>query len=70
MFYKKAVLENFAIFTGTQLRRGLCVIKLEAQLFYCEYCQIFKNTYYEEHLLTAASEVSGEIAFALISLFM
>ena len=44
-------------------------MKLEAQLFPCEYCDIFKKTYPEEHLQTAASEVSGEIAFALISLF-
>ena len=48
---------------------GLCFIKLEAQLLSCEYCEIFKNTYSEEHLQTAASEVSVEIAFALISLF-
>ena len=25
-------------------------------LFPCEYCKIFKNTYFEEHLRTAASE--------------
>ena len=69
MFYKKAVLKNFAIFTGKQLRWGLYLIKLEARLFSCEHCKIFKNTYSEEHLATAASEVSGEIAFASISLY-
>ena len=26
------------------------------QLFSCEYCEIFKNTYFEEHLRTATSE--------------
>ena len=26
-----------------------------AQVFSCEYCKIFKNTYFEEHLRTAAS---------------
>ena len=25
------------------------------QLFSCEYCEIFKNTYFEEHLQMAAS---------------
>ena len=25
-------------------------------MFYCEYCEIFKNTYLEEYLLTAASD--------------
>ena len=69
MFYKKAVLKNVAIFIGKQLRWSLYLIKLEAKLFSCEYCKMFKNTYHEEHLRTAASEVSAEIAFALISLF-
>ena len=67
MFYKKAFLKNLAIFIGKQLRWNLYLIKLEAQLFSCEYCEIFKNTYPEEYLRMAASEVSGEIAFALIS---
>ena len=26
-------------------------------MFSSEYCQIFKNTYFEEHLLTAASDL-------------
>ena len=26
-----------------------------AQVFPCEFCEIFKNTYFEEHLRTAAS---------------
>ena len=40
---KKGVLKNSAIFTGQHL-------------FSCEYWEIFKNTYFEEHLRTAASE--------------
>ena len=48
---------------------SLYLINLEAQLFSGEYCEIFQNTYSEEHPQTAASEVSGEIAFASISLF-
>ena len=45
---KKPVLKNFAIFT----------VKLQAcfptKVFSSEYCEIFTNTYFEEHLLTAA----------------
>ena len=26
-------------------------------MFFCEYCEISNNTYFEEHLHTAASEV-------------
>ena len=25
-------------------------------MFFCEYCEIFKNTYFEKHLRTTASE--------------
>ena len=49
------------------LRCSLYLINLEAQLFSGEYCKIFQNTYSEEHLQMAASEVSGEIAFSLSS---
>ena len=28
-------------------------------MFSCEYCQISKNTYFEKHLLTAASETKN-----------
>ena len=27
-----------------------------AQMLFCEYCETFKNNYFEEHLPTAASE--------------
>ena len=29
--------------------------RLQTQVFSCEICEIFKNTYFEEHLRTAAS---------------
>ena len=48
---------------------SLYLINLEAQLFSGEYCEIFQIIYSEEHLQKTASEVSGEIAFASISLF-
>ena len=31
------------------------LLKRPAQVFSCEYCEIFKNTYFEEHLQMAAS---------------
>ena len=34
----------------------LCKKLFLKHLFSSEYCQIFKNTYFEEHLLTAASD--------------
>ena len=30
--------------------------KTSTQVFSCEYCEIFKSTYFEKHLRTAASE--------------
>ena len=64
---KTAVLKNFAIFTGKYLCWSLFLITFQAlvlqsykkeiptQVFSCEYCETFKNTYFEEHLRTAAS---------------
>ena len=48
MFYKKAVLKNFAIFAGRKgkhLRWSPFLIK-----------NFFKSTYFDEHLRTTASE--------------
>ena len=42
---KKVTLKNFGNFIGKHLRWNL---------FYCEYCEIFKNAYFAEHLRTAA----------------
>ena len=54
VFYKKAALKNCARFTGKHLCWSLSLIKLRLQF---EYCEIFKNTYFEEHLRMAPSEV-------------
>ena len=51
---KKAALKNFAIFTGKHLK-ACNFIKKRFQRKCCEYCEIFKNTCFEEHLWTAAS---------------
>ena len=67
---KKVFFKNFTAFTGKHLRWTLFLIKLQpwgrAALlkkefstgFSCEYCEIFKSTYFEEHLRTAAPAVS------------
>ena len=64
---EKAVLKNFAIFTGKHLRWSLFLIELQvwgpatvlketpAKVFFCAYCEIFKNTYFQEKLQTTAS---------------
>ena len=63
---KKAVYKNVVIFTGEHLCWSLFLMKfikvyelyykeIPTQVFFCEYCEIFKDNYYEEHLQTAAS---------------
>ena len=56
VFYNKGVLRNFIKFTGKHLCQSLILIKLQAeaynfiknenlaQLFPCEFCEIYKNT--------------------------
>ena len=64
-FIKNAVLKNiFSIHRKIPVLESLFDKGLHAcnfikkriqQLFSCEYCEIFKNTYFEKHLRTAAS---------------
>ena len=65
---KKGVLENFAKFTGKHLyKHQACnFINKEtlAQMFSCEFCEIFKSTFFIEHLQTIAS-----ILWTLVGLF-
>ena len=58
MFYKKGVLKDFANFTGKHLYRNLFFNKKEAlaQVFSCEFCEVFKTIFFTEHLRTIASE--------------
>ena len=44
---KKAVLKNFTILTGKLQVRNFA----PTQVFFSEYCKIFMNIYFEEHLL-------------------
>ena len=65
---KKGVRKNSTIFTGQQspllksrLGQGwnkdiLCEKEARAQMFSCEFCKIFSNNCFEEHLHTATSE--------------
>ena len=52
---KKAVLQNFAIFIGNYLCWRLTI---STKVFSCEYCEIFNNNYFEEHLRKVASVLS------------
>ena len=62
-FAKNGVLKNFAKFTEKHLCWSLFLIKLHklywketpTQMFSCEFCDNFKNTYLEEHLQMVAS---------------
>ena len=58
---KKVGLKNVANFTGKNLCWSLFLKKLQAfrqtyqkeiptQVFFCEICEIFKNTYFEDNL--------------------
>ena len=63
VFYEKNVLENFAKFTGKHLCQSLCFDKVGglasnlnqketlAQVFHCEFCEIFKNTFFTSPLM-------------------
>ena len=48
---KKALLKNLAIFIG-KLQACNFIKNTPTQVFSSEYCEIFKNTYFEEHLLS------------------
>ena len=39
------------------------------QVFSYEYCEVFKNTYFEEHLLTAASDFLKQLQNTVSSCF-
>ena len=67
---RKGVLRNSTKFTGKHLCQSLFLIKLQvsacnfikketlAQVFFCEFCEISKNTFFIEHLRNTASPLS------------
>ena len=72
---KRAVLKKFTIFAVRQLRWSLFLIKLQAFRSVtllkrdsntgvsCEYCEIFRQTYFEDNLPTAACVVINKTFF-------
>ena len=56
MFFKIGVLKNFPIFARKHLRWIIFLIN-PPQVFSCEYCKMFKNTYFEKHLQMTAFEI-------------
>ena len=57
MLCEQGVLKNFAIFhKKTPLLKALFWTLFPTQVFSCEYCEVFKNTHFEEHLRTSASD--------------
>ena len=57
VFCKKGSIKNYAKFTGKHLCQSL-FFKNEtlARAFSCEFCEISKNTFFTEQLLTTASD--------------
>ena len=51
VFYKKAVLHR-----KTPVLEYLFNKVVPTQVLFCEHCEIFKNTYFEDHLPRPASE--------------
>ena len=58
VIYKKSVLKNFSKFTRKHLCQGFFFNKVAclAQVFSCEFCEIFKETFFIEHLRATASK--------------
>ena len=53
---KKGILKNFAIFWGKSKTCNLIKKRPPAQIFSSGYCEMFKSSNFEEHLLTATSD--------------
>ena len=78
VFYKKGVLRNFAKFSGKHLCQSLFLIKVAglscnfikketvAQVFSCEFCEFYKNTFYVRTPLVVASDKKGKNALILL----
>ena len=69
--FEKGALKNFEKFTRKHLCQSLFSNKRETptKIFSCEFCKIFKNTYFVEHLRTNASAPVASINYCKITLF-
>ena len=64
VFCKKGVPKNLTKFTGKHLSQSLFFNKETlAQVFFCEFCKIFKNTFFYKTRPVAASVSLKTIAF-------
>ena len=63
LFFKIGGLKHFAIFTGKHQRWNLLLInKTPTQVSSCEYCKIFKSSFwYRTTLVAAAGDVSKTV---------
>ena len=55
VFFKKDVLKNFSEFAGKYLCQS--IKETLAQMFYCEFWELFKSTFFTEQLRTTVSTV-------------
>ena len=55
-FMKNAVLKNFAVSTGKLQTCNFIKKRLQHRCFPLNICEIFKNTYFKEHLLTVVPD--------------
>ena len=61
VFCKKEVLKNFTKLTGKHLCWSLFKKEALTQVFSCEFCEVFKNTFFYRAPPVAASECNEEI---------
>ena len=63
MLFKIGILKNYAIFIGKHLCWSLFLLKrlfqkeTPTKVFSCEYCKIFKNTFFTENLRKTPSKL-------------
>ena len=79
---RKGVLRNFAKFTGKHLCQSLFLNKVAgsgcsfikketlSHMFSCEFCEISLNTFFTEHIRTAASDCPQKTTFHFFWVFL
>ena len=63
---EKGVLKNFTKFTGKGHSPATLLKKRLAQAFSCEFCEIFQNSLFAEHVWTTASTLLRELASVVV----
>ena len=67
--HRKTPVSKFLFYNVAALSLQLHQRETPTQVFSCEYCEIFKSTYFGEHLRTAASGFIYLCIYSFISLF-